>query len=120
MTSATALGFQRSDATLAAESNGGGLWNVQRVDHISDWTDSSSIKTYPNPLSQKEKALSSWFNGLNNAVAAKVNINALETIDNNCLLPDDYFENCTNGDKEEDCKAWSECQGLCSSWTACQ
>ena len=88
--------------------------------HISDWTDSSSIKTYPNPLSLKDKVPSSWFIGLNDAVAAKVNIDALETIDDNCLLPDDYFENCTNGVKEEDCEAWSECQGLCSSWTACQ
>jgi len=93
-----------SDVTLAAESNGGGLWNVQRVDHISDWTDSSSFKTYPNPLSLKDKVPSSWFVGLNDAVAAKVNINALETIDDNCLLPDDFFDSDTNDNEEEDCE----------------
>ena len=78
---------QRS--ALAESPNGGGgeLWKVERVDHISDWAET---KVYPNPLSLKENVPSSWFVGLNDAVAAKVQIDAQERYDETCELPDDY------------------------------
>ena len=74
------------------------LWNVQRADHVSEWTES---KQYPNPLSLKPNIPPSWFVGLDDAVAAKVQVNALETIDEICLLPDDFFE--TEEEPEEEC-----------------
>mmetsp|Transcript_28357 Transcript_28357/g.43294 ORF Transcript_28357/g.43294 Transcript_28357/m.43294 type:complete len:536 (+) Transcript_28357:159-1766(+) len=80
-----------------AKSKSGELWKVERVDHISDWTDNS--KVYPNPLSLKEHVPSSWFVGLNDAVAAKVQIDALETVDDSCTLSDD--------DSKDD---WEECE----------
>ena len=73
------------------------LWRVQQIDHISDWTttgtgtingdiDSSTMRTHPNPLSLKDHVPNSWFVKLNAAVAARVEIDALETIDDSCLL----------------------------------
>jgi len=50
----------------------GELWKVEQVDHISDWSEEIG-KTYPNPL-QKDHVPSSWFVGLNDAVAAKVQV----------------------------------------------
>ena len=87
-----------SHVTLAESTHG--LWKVERVDHISDWTDSP--KKYPNPLSLKSNVPSSWFVGLNDAVAAKVDVDSLETIEDTCLLSDDYDD--INGTGEEDCE----------------
>ena len=47
----------------------GELWKVERVDHLI-----GIGKTYPNPLSLKQNVPSSWFVGLNDAVAAKVQV----------------------------------------------
>ena len=57
-------------------SKSGELWKVERIDHISDWTESS--KVYQSPLSKRANVPSSWFVGLDDAVAAKVQINAHE------------------------------------------
>jgi len=69
-----------------------GLWRVQQIEHISDWTTTTNgdatIPTHPNPLSLKEHIPNSWFVKLNAAVAARVEIDALETIDDSCLLDD--------------------------------
>ena len=87
----TAILFSTFHATafLAAPSNqwsssttlfsGEFLWKVNSVDHISDW--SNTTATYPNPLSLKDKVPSSWFVGLNEVVAAKVQVNALEILE---------------------------------------
>ena len=60
-----------------AESNddlkAGELWKVERVDHISDWSVGKTY-CYQNPLSLKSNVPSSWFVGLNDAVAAKVQV----------------------------------------------
>jgi len=87
---------------LAAEStaSGGELWNVQRIARVSDWAstapddDGSKPEThyYPSPLSLKDNIPSSWFVGENAAVAVKVQIDALETVDENCVLPQDFFD----------------------------
>ena len=82
------------------------LWRVQQVDHISDWTAANgSGGMFPNPLSLGDNVPSSWFVGLNDAVAAKVQIDALETIDDSCLLDDDMDEESMNGDGEVDCSS---------------
>jgi len=79
-------------ASLSAELPGRGeLWKVQKVDHISDWT-ASNVTMHPNPLSKKRNVPSSWFVGLNDAVAGKVQIDALET------FTDDNFT------EEEECE----------------
>ena len=57
-------------------SKSGELWKVERIDNISDWTKSS--KVYQSPLSKRDNIPSSWFVGLDDAVAAKVQINAHE------------------------------------------
>lgn len=76
----TAVSTHRRPTFVALkESRASELWKVERVDHVSDWI--GSTKTYPNPLSLKDNVPSSWFVGLNDAVAAKVQINALETVD---------------------------------------
>jgi 6-phosphofructokinase 1 len=85
---------------LASEPKAGELWKVEKVDHVSDWT--GSTKTYPNPLSLKDNVPSSWFIGLNDAVAARVQVNALETLEETCLLSDDFDD--PNGDFEMDCE----------------
>ena len=51
----------------------GELWKVERVDHISNFSEDVS-KRYINPLSLKQNVPSSWFVGLNDAVAAKVQV----------------------------------------------
>ena len=76
------------------------LWRVEKVDHISEWT--TNHNTYPNPLSLKDKVPSSWFVGLNDAVAMKVKIDALETIDETCILSSDVDIDDDN-DEEEEC-----------------
>lgn len=86
--------------TQLSESKAGELlWKVEKVEHIHDWT---GIKeTYPNPLSLKPHVPSSWFVGLNDAVAAKVQINALETaIDDTCILKED----------DNDVDEWEDCE----------
>mmetsp|Transcript_7668 Transcript_7668/g.16695 ORF Transcript_7668/g.16695 Transcript_7668/m.16695 type:complete len:563 (+) Transcript_7668:67-1755(+) len=85
---------------LAAESKPGDLWKVQRIDHLSDWTD--DLKTYPSPLSLKAKVPSTWFVGLNDAVAAKVSIDAMERIADDCVLADDFFD--SPDDEEPECE----------------
>eukprot|EP00571_Detonula_confervacea_P003113 CAMPEP_0172319208 /NCGR_PEP_ID=MMETSP1058-20130122/37087_1 /TAXON_ID=83371 /ORGANISM="Detonula confervacea, Strain CCMP 353" /LENGTH=543 /DNA_ID=CAMNT_0013034207 /DNA_START=142 /DNA_END=1773 /DNA_ORIENTATION=- len=90
---------QRPTSVTLAESKAADLWNVERVDHISDWT--GSFDTYPNPLSLKDNVPSSWFVGLNDAVVAKVQIDALERIEENCLLSEE-FDDINGG--EEDCE----------------
>ena len=68
------------------------LWRVERVDQISDWlTNGSTPKSYANPLSLKENVPNSWFVEQNAAVAAKVDVDLQETIDDSCSL-DDYDE----------------------------
>jgi len=81
------------------------IWKVQRADHISDWTTASTQqqKMYPNPLSLKPNVPPSWFIGLNDAVAAKVQVNAVETVDEVCLLPESFFDN-DNDEIEEECE----------------
>lgn len=64
----------RSASTLSES-----LWKVERVEHISDWVE--SIQNFPNPLALKDKVPSSWFIGLNDAVAAKVQVDALEMLE---------------------------------------
>ena len=56
------------------ELKAGELWKVERVDHISDWTEEVEIGIFPNPLSQKDHVPISWFVGLNDAVAANVQV----------------------------------------------
>ena len=58
------------------ELKAGELWKVERVDHISDWTKDKEVevRNMPNPLSLKSNVPSSWFVGLNDAVAAKVQV----------------------------------------------
>lgn len=58
-----------------AISSGEFLWKVEKVDHIS------VTSSYPNPLSLKDKIPASWFVKLNDVVAAKVKVNALETLE---------------------------------------
>lgn len=91
---------QRPSVVTLAQSKAGDLWNVERVDHISDWTGPG--ETYPNPLSLKNNVPSSWFVGLNDAVAAKVQIDALETIEDACILPEDFDD--ISGLSEDDCE----------------
>ena len=69
------------------------LWKVERVDQISDWLTNGSDpnKSYPNPLSLKANVPSSWFVEQNAAVAAKVDVDLQETVDDSCSL-DDYDE----------------------------
>ena len=94
------LSPRSSQFTQLSESNAGELlWKVEKVEHIHDWT--GVKKTYPNPLSLKPHVPSSWFVGLNDAVAAKVQINALETaIDDTCILKED----------DNDVDEWEECE----------
>lgn len=91
--------WRQQRQSALAESKAGELWNLERVDHISDWT--GSTQTFPNPLSLKDNVPSSWFVGLNDAVVAKVQINALETMEDTCLLSEDSDD--ING-SEEDCE----------------
>ena len=72
---------------------GGELWRVRRIDRVSDWS-ASPVETRPNPLSHKEHVSSSWFAGENDAVAVRVRIDALETIDEGCLLYDEEEFEC--------------------------
>jgi len=60
---------------------------------VSDWS-ASPVETRPNPLSHKEHVSSSWFAGENDAVAVRVRIDALETIDEGCLLYDEEEFEC--------------------------
>ena len=70
---------------------------MERVDHLSDWT--GSTKTYPNPLSLKDNVPSSWFIGLNDAVAAKVQVDLLENVDEECEFNfDSDIEECETHD----------------------
>jgi len=64
---------------LSSVSKSSELWNVEKVDHISEWT--TNHESYPNPLSLKDKIPSSWFVGVDDAVAMNVKIDAHETID---------------------------------------
>jgi hypothetical protein len=98
-----ASSFEVSSVSKSSSSSSSSeLWKVEKVDHISDWT-TKNHKTYPNPLSLKDKIPSSWFVGLNDAVAAKVQIDALETIDETCVLSDDFLDDDTNIKEEEEC-----------------
>ncbi len=95
-----ASSFEVSSVSKSSSSSSSSeLWKVEKVDHISDWTNKNH-KTYPNPLSLKDKIPSSWFVGLNDAVAAKVQIDALETIDETCVLSDDFLDDATNTEEE--------------------
>ena len=95
-----ASSFEVASVSKSSSSSSSELWKVEKVDHISDWTTKNhTITTYPNPLSLKDKIPSSWFVGLNDAVAAKVQIDALERIDETCVLSGDDFLD----DKEEEC-----------------
>lgn len=95
----TALHSKRtSSSSLIALSKSSELWNVENVDHISEWT--AAHETYPNPLSLKDNVPSSWFVGLNDAVAMNVKIDALETIDETCVLSDDFED---SEEDEEEC-----------------
>lgn len=89
-------------ALSSSSSKNNELWNVEKVDHISEWT-SNQNNSYPNPLSLKDKVPSSWFVGLNDAVAMNVKIDALETLDDTCVLPDDNDENSTATTEQEEC-----------------
>lgn len=82
---------------LSSISKSGDLWKVEKVDHISEWT--TNHKSYPNPLSLKDKIPTSWFVGLNDAVALKVQIDALETIDETCVLSSDD-DDCDEDEEE--------------------
>ena len=59
------------------ENNKNELWNLERVDKITDWVD--GLKKYPNPLSLKPNIPLSWFVDDDDAVAAKVQVDAHET-----------------------------------------
>ena len=61
----------------------GELWKVERVDHISDWT--KEVRK-PNPLSLKSNVPSSWFVGLNDAVAAKVQVSFFDRVSCHMLM----------------------------------
>ncbi|KAL7451379.1 hypothetical protein ACHAWC_003211 [Mediolabrus comicus] len=62
-----ASSFEVSSVSKSSSSSSSSeLWKVEKVDHISDWT-TKNHKTYPNPLSLKDKIPSSWFVGLNDA-----------------------------------------------------
>mmetsp|Transcript_15367 Transcript_15367/g.44456 ORF Transcript_15367/g.44456 Transcript_15367/m.44456 type:complete len:556 (-) Transcript_15367:1009-2676(-) len=77
------------------------LWRVERVDQISDWmTNGSAPKSYPNPLSLQANVPSSWFVEQNAAVAAKVDVDLQETVDDSCSL-DEYDEEA--GDPMVEC-----------------
>jgi hypothetical protein len=95
-----ASSFDVLSVSKSSSSSSSELWKVEKVDHISDWT-TKNHKTYPNPLSLKDKIPSSWFVGLNDAVTAKVQIDALETIDETCVLSDDFLDDDTNAEEEE-------------------
>ncbi|KAL7527385.1 hypothetical protein ACHAXR_001930, partial [Thalassiosira sp. AJA248-18] len=58
----------------------------------SDWTGSN--KVYPNPLSLKPHVPSSWFIGLNDAVAAKVQVDAREKYEDTCMDLDGEEDDC--------------------------
>jgi len=92
----TALPSRRTSPIVLSSVSGPELWKVEKVDHISEWT--TNHKSYPNPLSLKDNVPSSWFVGLNDAVALKVQIDALETIDETCVLPSD--DDCDEEDEE--------------------
>jgi len=93
----TALPSRRtSPIALSSVSKSPELWKVEKVDHISEWT--SDHKSHPNPLSLKDNIPSAWFVGLNDAVALKVQIDALETIDETCVLSSD--DDCDDDDEE--------------------
>jgi 6-phosphofructokinase 1 len=68
-----------SASTTTSLPSGDFLWKVDKVDHITDWV--NLTETYPNPLSLKANVPSSWFVGLNDVVAAKVKVNALEMLE---------------------------------------
>jgi len=91
-----------SSPIILQEGTGKEIWKIQRTDHISDWTTSTEQKTYPNPLSLKPNVPSKWFIGENDAVAAKVQVNALETVEEICLLSDDFFD-APSDEPEEEC-----------------
>jgi len=96
----TALPSSRTSLiALSSVSKSPELWKVERVDHISEWT--SNHKSYPNPLTLKDNIPSAWFVGLNDAVALKVQIDALETIDETCVFSVD--DNCEDDDDDEEC-----------------
>ena len=87
------LHHHHSKSTTATSlSSGDFLWKVDKVDHISDWVPNNTTQTYPNPLSFKENIPTSWFVGLNDVVAAKVQVNALESLDLTCDINDDECE----------------------------
>ncbi|KAL9185374.1 hypothetical protein ACHAXT_003151 [Thalassiosira profunda] len=84
----------QSPVALQVGTNGAELWKVERVDHIDDWSDAKEEK-FPNPLSLKDNVPSSWFVNLNDAVAARVQVDALETIEEECKFDfDDDSEEC--------------------------
>ncbi len=97
---ASSFEVSSSVSKSSSSSSSSELWKVEKVDHISDWTTKSHTTTYPNPLSLKDKIPSSWFVGLNDAVAAKVQIDALETVDETCVLSDDFLDDDTNTEEE--------------------
>merc|ERR1719401_2974883 len=75
---------------LSVEAKAAELWKVQHVDSVADWAD--GVGAYPSPLSRKAKVPPPWFVGPNDAVAAEVQVDALETLEDNCVLSDDFFE----------------------------
>ena len=74
------------------------LWKIERVDRTSDWT--GSARTYPSPLALKPNIPKGWFvDPLRDAVARKVQIDALESLeDSACVLSDEEEE------EGEDCE----------------
>lgn len=99
---------RQSVSPLAAE---GDLWDVERIDHLSDWID--DIDYVPSPLALKEKVPKTWFIGMNDAVAAKVEVDATEKLEEECDVPEGFLDDdVTNGDVEEECNPIS--RGLAS------
>ena len=88
------LGESRSEPDGGADVNPHchELWKIERVDTTKDWT--GSAKTYPSPLLLKPHIPKGWFvDPLRGAVAANVQVDALESWDDSdCVLDDDEEE----------------------------
>merc|ERR1719223_1427899 len=97
----TQTAHQRVSLALAAEKKAPELWNVERCDHVSDWLPDS--KSFTSPLAEKERIPKTWFIGLNDAVAAKVQVNAMETLEEECDVPEGLLVDSVDVEVEEDC-----------------
>lgn len=98
----TPTAHQRVSLALAAEKKKAPeLWKVERCDHVSDWITDS--KLYKSPLAEKERIPKSWFIGLNDAVAAKVQVNAQETMEEECEVPEGLLDDSVDVEVEEEC-----------------